>query len=383
MTIMDANSRNKNFWFAIFSLVGTTIGAGIFSLPFVFYKSGFVLGLIEIILLETIIIAIQLMAGEIALRTRGRKRFLSYAKLYLNKGWQYILNFSIILASIGSILAYLILAGGFISVIFGLSFFESTIVFFVIWFFALLAKARTFGRAEFYLSILMIVLIVFIAIINFNYINFKNLIDFNPANFLLSYGVIIFAITGISVIPEMEEILGDNKKRLKRAIIFGTLIPFIVYLIFVITVVGVSGHLTSAEAILGLAKSLNSRIILIIGAIIGIISVSQAAFSTGIYLKETLWYDLGVNKRLSWALTGALPFLLFLLGIHSFIKVISVIGAVFLGFQMVMILWMHKNSKSSELKPAYEIKLPLGIYWIFGILISFGAVFGALCAVLY
>ncbi len=56
--IMDGNNKDKNFWLAVFSLVGTTIGAGIFSLPYVFAKAGFFVGLAELIVLVFIVLLI-------------------------------------------------------------------------------------------------------------------------------------------------------------------------------------------------------------------------------------------------------------------------------------------------------------------------------------
>ena len=54
----DFKSKN-NFWPAVFALVGTTIGAGIFGLPYVFSKTGFIAGLFEMIILVGIILLIQ------------------------------------------------------------------------------------------------------------------------------------------------------------------------------------------------------------------------------------------------------------------------------------------------------------------------------------
>ena len=369
------NSKlGKNFWLAVFSLVGTTIGAGIFALPYVFSRAGFIFGFAELLLLGALMLLIQLMVGEITLRTRGKKRLLGYSQLYLNKIWHRLLTISTIFIGIGSLLAYLILAGNFISILFNLNIFSSTLLFFAIWFFSILIKARTFGKTEFYLGRLSIAFIIFITLFNLRYINIENFLALNIDNVLLPYGVILFAITGAYVIPEMEEILGHNKRQLKKAIIFGTLIPIITYLLFVVAVVGVSDSFTTPDAISGLAQALNSKFILIIGALVGLFAVFEASLSYGIYFKETLWYDLKINKWLAWILSGALPLSLFLLGAHSFIQVISVIGSVFLGFQFIMILWMHKRSKSSETKPDYEIKLPKNIYWILAALLCLGAI---------
>lgn len=371
---MAGNNIDKNFWLAVFSLVGTTIGAGIFGLPYVFFKAGFFVGLIEILILSAIVVLIQLMVGEIALRIRGKKRILGYANEYLGEPWKKFLTFSIILASIGSLLAYLILAGNFISIIFGISVFLGTAIFFLVWFLALLLKVKSFGKAELYLSLFLIILVALIAILNIKYINPGNFFTFNFRDILLPYGVILFTVTGISVVPKMEELLMADKTKLRKAIIVGTLIPVAVCLLFAVIVMGISGNLTSVDAISGFAKALNSRVILIAGALIGLIAISQASLSFGLYFRETLWYDLKINKWLAWILTGFLPLALFMFGIRSFIKVISIIGSVFLGFQLIMILWMHKISKLSGLKPDYEIKLSLAVYWLLGILIAAGAI---------
>ena len=121
----------------------------------------------------------------------------------------------------------------------------------------------------------------------------------------------MFAISGYTVIPEMEDILGNKKSKLKKAITCGTLIPAIVYLIFVFIVLGISGKLTSQDAISGLALAINSKNILLFGSLLGLLAVSGAALSYGVYTKETLWYDLKLNKWLAWILTGFFRFLFF------------------------------------------------------------------------
>ena len=86
MTICE-NKNDKNFWLAVFSLVGTTIGAGIFSLPYVFAKAGFFMGLVEFIVLVFIVLLVQQILGEITLRTKGHKRLIGLASNYLGRPW--------------------------------------------------------------------------------------------------------------------------------------------------------------------------------------------------------------------------------------------------------------------------------------------------------
>lgn len=367
-------NKDKSFWLAVFSLVGTTIGAGIFSLPYVFAKAGFFVGLAEFVVLVFIVLLIQQILGEITLRTKGHKRLIGLTSNYLGRPWGTLVTASVLLGGIGVLLIYIIFGGQFLSLITGQDVFWSSIVFFIFWFLAVLTRPRTFGRTEFYISSLVIFIIILISFFNFRYIDFNNFRGFDIKNILLPYGVILFAMTGYTVIPEMEDLLGDKKHKLKKAIKYGTLIPAIVYLIFVFIVLGVSGQLTSSDAILGFSRALNSGYIMFLGAILGLLAVTGAALSYGVYFKETLWYDLKLNKKLAWVLTGLIPLSLFLLGARDVIPVISIVGALFFGFQAIIILMIHKKAKNSEIEPAYKIYLPNVIYYIIGAVVSLGAI---------
>ncbi len=373
MTICE-NKYGKSFWLAVFSLVGTTIGAGIFSLPYVFAKAGFFVALAEFIVLVFIVLLVQQILGEITLRTKGHKRLIGLAFNYLGRPWGTLVMISVLLGGIGVLLIYIIFGGKFLSLITGQDVFWSSIIFFIFWFLAVLVRPKTFGKTEFYISSLVIFIIILVSLFNFRYINFNNFRGFDIKNILLPYGIILFAMTGYTVIPKMEDLLGAEKYKLKKAIKYGTLIPAIVYLMFVFIILGVSGQLTSSDAIFGFSRALNSNFILFLGSVLGLLAVTGAALSYGVYFKETLWYDLKLNKKLAWALTGLIPLSLFLLGARDVIPVISIVGALFFGFQAIIILMIHKKAKNSEIEPAYKICLPNTFYYIIGAVVSLGAI---------
>ena len=368
------NKYGKNFWLAVFSLVGTTIGAGIFSLPYVFNKAGFLIALIEFIVLVFVVLLVQQMLGEITLRTKDHKRLIGLSSNYLGRSWKNLVKVSVLLSGVGTLLIYMVFGGKFISLITGQDIFWSSMVFFIFWFLAVLARPKTFGKTEFYISALVIFIIILISVFNFGYINFNNFRGFEIKNLFLPYGVILFAMIGYSVIPKMEDLLGAEKHKLKKAIKYGTLIPAVVYLLFVFIILGVSGGLTSSDAIFGFSRALNSDFIMFVGSILGLLAIAEAALSYGVYFRETLWYDLKLNKKVAWALTGFAPLFLFLLGARDLVSIISIVGALFFGFQAVIILMIHKKAKNSEIKPAYAICLPNVFYYIIGIMVSLGAV---------
>ena len=374
MAICENNKYSKNFWLAVFSLVGTTIGAGIFSLPYVFAKAGFFIGFVEFIVLVFIVLLIQQMLGEITLRTSGYKRLVGLAFNYLGRYFGNLVAVFALLGGIGTLLVYMVLGGKFLSLITSQDVFWSSVVFFIFWFLAVLVRPKTFGKTEFYISSLVIFIIILISLFNFRYINFNNFRGFDIKNMLLPYGVILFAMTGYTVIPKMEDLLSHEKHKLKKAIRHGTLIPAAVYLVFVFIILGVSGGLTSPDAIFGFSRVLNSGFIMLVGSVLGLLAVAEAALSYGVYFRETLWYDFKLDKKLAWLLTGVAPLSLFILGARDLISIISIVGALFFGFQAIIILMIHKKAKNSEIKPAYKICLPNALYYIIGVAVFLGAI---------
>lgn len=102
--------------------------------------------------------------------------------------------------------------------------------------------------------------------------------------------------------------------------------------------------------------------------------MAEAALSYGVYFRETLWYDFKLDKKLAWLLTGVAPLSLFILGARDLISIISIVGALFFGFQAIIILMIHKKAKNSEIEPAYKIYLPNALYYIIGVVVSLGAI---------
>ena len=88
------------------------------------------------------------------------------------------------------------------------------------------------GKAELLVVTFMIAVLLAICAwslpkIQMNYLAYS---DFSQILFPL--GVVIFAFIGSAAIPEMEEILGKDKKKFKLAVIMGTITPVILYLFF-------------------------------------------------------------------------------------------------------------------------------------------------------
>ena len=105
---LDLKQYDKKFWAATFTLSGAVIGAGILGLPYVFSKSGFLIGLMWIMFLGVILILIKLALGEVALRTKGKHQLAGYAEKYLGKWAKRFMVFAVVFGIYSALLAYLI-----------------------------------------------------------------------------------------------------------------------------------------------------------------------------------------------------------------------------------------------------------------------------------
>src|SRR3989338_2553881 len=100
--------KNKKFLHSVAILIGTMVGVGVFGIPFAFAKAGFWIGLIFLILIGTVTYFLDVIYGEIVLRTSQAHQLVGYANLYLGVQWKRVMFFSIILTTYAALLAYII-----------------------------------------------------------------------------------------------------------------------------------------------------------------------------------------------------------------------------------------------------------------------------------
>ena len=359
--------RGLGFYEAIATLVGTTIGAGIMGIPYVVAKAGILAGIIDVVLLGAVILMINLYTGEIALRTGKTHQLAGFAELYIGKKGKTIMALTAFISIVGALVAYTIGMGEVLQAVFGGSAFVNSLLFFAIGATLVYFDLKIVKRAELYLNVFVLLTVgVIIAICFFNF-DMANLASkpLSIASLFIPYGVILFAFVGASAIPEMEVEIKQNKKMLKRAIIIGTLIPFIVYLLFMIAVVGVTGINTTEIATIGLGQKIGEFMV-ILGNLLPIFTMSTSFFILGLALKWMFHYDYKMPNFLAWAITCLVPLSLFIAGARSFIAVIGITGAIAGGIEGIMLVLIAKAAKEKgQVKPEYEI----GLGWIFAILL--------------
>ncbi len=363
---------------AIAILVGTTIGAGIFGIPYVISQIGFLAGLFYILILGGLVLVLNLAYSEIVLRTPGDHQFSGYTNIYLGKKEKFLQILSMLsffISMYGALLAYLVGIGEFCNLLFG----GGGAVFWAILFFlfsviVIRSGLKIISYFGFIFVCFLLFTLVLLFILGVGKIEVANLSTFYPATLLLPYGVILFALSGNSVIPEIEEVLRKNPKKMKRVVIIGSLIPVFVYIIFALLVVGVCGKFTSEDAMSGLLIFLPIWVSKL-GACVGILTMASSFLIITYVLKETWFRDLKKSLSMSFFLACAPGFLLFLAGARSFISILDFSGAVSGGLSGILILIMWKRAKKlGKRKPAFSIKIPDFLIFLLYIVLCLGII---------
>ena len=376
---------NKKFYFALAILIGTIVGAGIFGIPYTIQKSGIIPGLFYFFILGGAVLLLHLFFGEIVLRTKEKHRLIGYSQKYLGNWGKVLITISTIVGLVGTLLAYIILGGNFLKILFSpwlnLNSFYFSLFFWLILVYFIFRGIKLIAPTELLTNFIFFSILFFIFCFALPKINLQNFSPINLSNIFLPYGVILFALAGWTAIPEIGEILKtpEERRNYKKVIITSILIAIFFYLFFALTVVGVSGKNTSAEGLQGLLPFLGPKIIFF-GAFAAVITLADSFLVIALYLRNALIYDYKFPKWISAFFTTALPLILFLIGFRGFIETIGFVGTIIGVTEGVIIVLIFKNIKKlGNREPEYSLKIPsILLYFLIAIFIL-----GAISQVVY
>ena len=355
---------------ASFTLVGTIVGAGILGIPYVVSQAGVLYGFLLILLVGIAFLFLNLFAGEVVLRTKSQHQLTGYAEKYLGPTGKKFMALSMFINIYGALTAYLLGEG---STWYKLLGFGSpllySLIFFAICFVVVYTGVKATGRMEFLMISLLIIVVLMIGLFSIGETSTDGFEIFHLSKFFLPYGVILFALMGSPAIPEMQEVLGKRKKLMKTAIIVGSLIPVILYLVFTYVVIGLVGVdnftlIGPNERIATIALSLYSNSLLgVMANLLAVLSMFTSFLTLGLALVEVYHYDYKIGRMKSLALTFIVPLMIVLLDLTSFISILSITGVVAGGLDGILIILMYWKAKLlGERRPEYV----MGKHYVLG-----------------
>jgi amino acid permease len=360
----------RNFIAAIFTLTGLVIGAGILGIPYVVVRAGFWTGMIIIVIVGIALLFMNLMIGEIALRTNGNHQIAGFAEKYIGKKSKYILLATTAFACYSAIVAYTLGVSESLTVILGGTQQLWAIIFYSFMALILYGGINILAGSETLLETFQFVILFFVLYFAFGSTQFilGSLDGFSFSKILSPMGVVLFAFSGLTAVPLMKNILKNELKKLKLAIICGKILVASIYITFTVAVIGITGSTTTEVATTGLSHALGMpSSLLVIG--FAILAMTTSFIALGFVLKEMFQEDFNISSNKAWALTVSIPPLVILMGVTSFTLTLDIGGSLAVGIAGIVVLVMHKKAKTlGKRKPEYSIKIPMALYITLGVL---------------
>ena len=339
-------------------MAGLIIGAGVFALPYAYSQAGVFWGTVHLAASLFIVYLLHQWYGEVSFYTKGKHRFVGYVEMYLGKKAKFFSMLTTIGAYYGSLLVYAIMGGiflaNFTSLFNGQTVFFLTLLFFAAGGLMALFKVSRIAEINFYLTMPIIGFIIYLLFFSFPHIKAENFFSagnllFNK-NWFLPYGVWLFSLTGFSAIPPMRDIfINLPVKNFKRVISISLFLAVIAYAIFIFSVLGVSGSLTTVDALSGIKGAMGAKV-MAIGSIIGFLAVFTSFIALAVDMKSMFRYDYKIHRFPAWLLAVVPPVVLYLYfylrNVDNLVNILAIIGSVGMGILGIFIVLMrHKIVK--------------------------------------
>lgn len=352
-------SDSSRIWSATRPLIGTMIGVGILGLPYAVAQVGIVAGSIALALAALLSYLVLRLYGDLVMVRGGKARFIQVIRRELGHFGTGIAAIAYLGSLFGALLAYIIFGGQFLRVL-TFSFAPMTITTASVMFFAV-ASFFTIGgtlfvaRAQKILLPLFVGLVALLMIVAAPHMTAAHFLVAPSGGFGVSLGVMLFAFHGMSALPEMRDILGKRSDVLPKSIARATCIVALVYAVFSIGILGVTGAATTENAILGLSAIGKSLVLLASG--IALLTTFNAYTNLAVQLTNTFLYDLRMRFVSAWMVTAIIPFVLFLVGAQHVSSVLSITGGVLGSLTAIMMLIAYERARVSADLPKNSLQI--------------------------
>ncbi len=344
-------------------MTATTVGAGLFALPYVFAQTGWLLSGAYLAVLAAAVAFVHGLYLEVVRNENEKPRLLTLIEKHYGRNAR-LGGLVIILGGLTlTLLAYLILSRVLIALF--LPGYENA----GLWAFWLLSSLPVLFRvrrlmwaeAAGGLGMLALILWVFgkglashafhVPVWNWEYV-------------FLPLGPVLFALAGWTAVEPSAEYARRAGLSLKEAgtgLRLGTLGAALLYALFVAGISGAGGAITP-DTVQGLSGWLPLEAALV--AVLGLFAVWTSYVPMGLEMKRISENDLGWSKLWSGILVFCLPPALFLLGLDDFLKVIGLVGGVFLAGEYIYILLVARRALRL---PANRARLTLILVLLFAL----------------
>ncbi|MFH0857186.1 MAG: aromatic amino acid transport family protein, partial [Candidatus Magasanikbacteria bacterium] len=299
-------------------------------------------------------------------------QLVGLAKKYLGRWGEFCMAVVMYSVLFGVLVVYMIGVGEILARFFGGEVFNWSVGFFCLGILLIYIGIRTVKVIELFLTFLILGIVLVLTLLSVPYMQFPQITYVDLSQFLLPYGVILFAFHGTTAVPEVYSILSHKKEGFKHALLFGGMSTMVLYVLFSLVVVGVTGIGTTEIATFGLGEVVGQRVFLF-GNVFALLAMSTAFLMTGLSLRDSFCWDYKIKTFPATALVAIVPLIIYIGGLRSFMDAIDLVGGVFISLEVFLLLLIYWKAK---VKGHIHGRSIVKHGWFFVALIAFAVAIG-------
>lgn len=344
----------SSFLSAFLLLVGTIIGAGVFGVPLVFSRMGLVTGTLVFWVVAALVTCSHLLFIEVIARDAGQHRLPGYVGRVLGGTMEHLTTMSHALHLIGANLAYIILGGEFLYALLGstvhiVGVFGWQVLFWGAGALTVLTGLRSMSRVESLMTWVEVGSMALIAGIACAFVRQPIPFEAHWSEATAGLGVFVFALSGLTVIPEVYELAEKRLHVTRRVTLLSSVLTALLTWVFGVGVYLAATHdgqLGSAAAIVRILPTGISWLL----PLFGFFAVATSYLTTAYDLRSMYVYDLRWRSWVASSLALGAPLVLFLFLSRDFFRTVDVVGALFSASNAFLIsvaayVAMHRSGK--------------------------------------
>lgn len=238
-------TKQLTFLEGVGMLVGTNIGVGILSIANTAKQAGFFPLLIWLVIAGILSTITMLYIAEATLRTKSQLQLTGLSVKYIGPIAKYVMFFSVLVTSLGALVAYEKASGDIINSIFKIPNYLGSIIFFFPAALILWLGLKAIGRGEKQIVGIMFIILIILIISTLlkSQTNFGYLLE---ANWKWKYSmpifnVVVFVYSSQYIIPEMARGFAHKPELLPKSIITGTIITFCMLMLVPMSAIIIEG----------------------------------------------------------------------------------------------------------------------------------------------
>jgi|AntRauTorckE6833_2_1112554.scaffolds.fasta_scaffold00512_10 amino acid permease len=332
--------KRLSLWQAVALIVSSTIGAGIIGLPYAIAKVGPLLGVLYILGFGLLMMYMNLLIGEIAIKTNQDLQLVGLVKKYLGSWGKYLMMGIMYLTIFGVLTIYIIGAGnGLAALLPGTSFMWS-LIFFGGGSIVVFTGMDTLKSVELFLMATIFIVVILLSLASVPALHAPHFTYINFAQMLVPYGVVLFSFHSSTSIPEAHVLVKNKNSDFKKAIIYSSIISIVIYSIFSLVVIGVTGVNTTQVATIGLGNALG-KTVHVLGNIFALLAMGTSFLIGAISLRDSIHWDFSIKLKWASLITCIVPLIIFIAGLREFVKAIDIVGGVLVSMELLLMIAVY------------------------------------------